>query len=251
MEACSKLVCGKNACKEVLNFAPETVKELWLCQKDNEKAKGKHEFEELAHSKGIKFRYLSKQRFQEILGTSSHQGVALSLRSLSFEKTSDFLEKSEKQKESLVLMFDSIFDPQNFGALLRVCETYACDAVVWSKNRGAGLTPTVHKASVGASIIVPKLLVSNLVDTCKKFKQAGYWVVLADVNEESQALSKFEFPEKTLLIMGSEGKGIQSSLKKQADFSVYIPMLGQIDSLNVSQATACFVYENRRQKGKI
>ena len=145
-------------------------------------------------------------------------------------------------------MLDSIFDPQNFGSLLRSAECFGVDGVIWSKNRGCELTPVVSKASVGASELLPLLCVSNLAETMRKFKKNGFWIVTAEIGEEAKSLDSFDFPEKTLLIMGSEGKGVQKLLSKEADSKVYLPMYGQIDSLNVSQAASVLLYQWTQSK---
>ncbi|MCP5504641.1 MAG: 23S rRNA (guanosine(2251)-2'-O)-methyltransferase RlmB [Chlamydiales bacterium] len=141
-------------------------------------------------------------------------------------------------EKSLVLMCDAIQDPQNFGSILRAAECFGVDAVIYSTNRNVALTPVVSKASVGASEIVPLIPVSNLVDTLKKFQDAGYFSVATEISDKAEALDSFVFPEQTLLMIGAEGPGIQPLLSKKSDFHLYIPMKGSIDSLNVSQATA-------------
>ena len=153
---------------------------------------------------------------------------------------------STTPEKSLVVMCDSITDPQNFGAILRACECFGVDALVFSKNRNVGITPVVSKVSVGGSELVPLIAVSNLVDTLKKFQDVGYFSVAAECHERSQSLYNFEFPSQTVLIIGAEGKGIQPLLSKKADYHLEIPMQGRIDSLNVSQATAVFLSHCRR-----
>ena len=108
----------------------------------------------------------------------------------------------------------------------------------YSTNRNVALTPVVSKASVGASEMVSLIPVSNLVDTLKKFQDAGYFSVATEISDQAKPLDSFEFPEKTVLMVGAEGSGIQPLLSKRSDFHLYIPMKGAIDSLNVSQATA-------------
>ena len=140
------------------------------------------------------------------------------------------------------MLLDSIFDPQNVGAILRSCECFGVDAVIISKIRGCSITPTVTKTSVGATELVPIAEVSNLTTTIEKFQKAGYWAVTAEISDKAIPLNTFEYPEKTVLILGSEGKGVQKIISKKADFHVFIPMLGRIDSLNVSQAAAVFMH---------
>ena len=146
---------------------------------------------------------------------------------------------------SLILILDSIFDPQNFGSILRASECMGADAVIYSKNRGSSLTPSAAKASSGASELIPLIEVSNLAETVRKLKKNDYSVITAEIKKEAKDIRHFSFPKKTALIMGSEGKGVQPLLSKMADCSVYIPMFGKIDSLNVMQAAVVFLAKYR------
>ena len=96
----------------------------------------------------------------------------------------------------------------------------------------------MSKTSVGASELVEVLKVSNLAETVKKFQENGFAILAADVSADAVSLYDFEFPEKFLLVLGSEGEGIQKLIMRYVDPRVYIPMRGRIDSLNVSQAAA-------------
>ncbi len=89
---------------------------------------------------------------------------------------------------------------------------------MWSKNRGVDITPVVTKVSVGASEIVALLKVSNLVEELKKFKDAGYAIVTAEVDNGALSLFEFEFPEKTVLVLGSEGEGITQAPQRTSRF---------------------------------
>jgi 23S rRNA (guanosine2251-2'-O)-methyltransferase len=240
-------VCGKNACLECLKKPNLRVKELMLHSKNDDYRSDYQPLVDYCTRHNLPVKKVSKDTLSKRLECDSHQGVCLVLKELPFIGTKELFTKVKKKENSLILMLDSIFDPHNFGALLRIAEVFQADAALWSKNRGGSLTPSVHKASVGASVLVDKVVVSNLVDAILKCKKEGYWIVSASVGEGSESITDFKFPEKTLLIMGSEGKGVQKSLEKHADFKVFIPMLGKIDSLNVSQATACFSYEFRKQ----
>jgi 23S rRNA (guanosine2251-2'-O)-methyltransferase len=112
------------------------------------------------------------------------------------------------------------------------------DAVIWSKNRGASITPIVSKASAGASEIIQTVPVPNLAQATKKLLTHGFDVITAQNSDDATNISEFDFPKRSALIMGSEGKGVQPLLQKLATKSVKIPMCGNISSLNVSQATA-------------
>ena len=143
-------------------------------------------------------------------------------------------------------MLDSIMDPHNFGAILRAAECFGVDAVLWSKNRGCDITPVVAKVSVGASELLPLVPVSNLAQALERLKDAGVWSIAADVSPEAQPIDQFEFPTKSLILLGSEGEGLQPLLLREAEFKITIPLHGKIDSLNVSQAAAVMLAAARR-----
>lgn len=233
-------IMGRNCISELLKSAPERIVEVYTCMRDPDDAL----YRQLERA-GIKINHMHKQDLAKLVDSDSHQSFVAAVKEGASVEIKQFLKQD--RDHSLVLMLDSIFDPQNLGALLRAAECYGVDLVLFSKNRGAEVTPVATKASVGASELVPIAKVSNLADTVKAFQKAGYWAVTADGGEQAESLYSFSFPEKTLLIMGSEGKGVQPLLKKNCDFLVKIPMLGQIDSLNVSQATAVFLDGYSRQ----
>ena len=232
-----RLIMGKNCLQELLEFAPEQILQVYT-------SKDQDPLIDEIENRGILIKKVKKDHLSDMAGSDSHQSFIAEVKDKQFLNLQTYLEKEENR---LVLMLDSINDPQNFGTLLRAAECFGVDAVVWSKNRGVDLTPVVSKASVGASELMPMLRVSNLVDTIKKFQEAGFWVVTAEVGEETQSLHSFEFPEKTLLVMGSEGKGVQPLISKNADFKIFIPMMGKIDSLNVSQATSVILSHWRKR----
>ena len=229
-------VMGKNCIREILKKKPETIQKIFSSQKSDPILKQAVDW-------GIPIQSISKQSLSSMVNSDSHQGFLARLYKRAYVDLKAFLKRPLDR--SLVLMCDGITDPQNFGAILRAAVCFGVEAVIFSKNRGVGITPVVTKASVGASELVPLLRVSNLAEALKQFQKAGYQVVAADVNQNSQRVDTFVFPQKSLLIMGSEHRGVQPLLRKLADVSIKIPLLGQIDSLNVSQAASILLFKAR------
>lgn len=225
-----RLVMGKNCVSEVVKHAIERLVRVYTAKRDMQDP-----LLVLLREAGIPVHQVPPHELTEYVQSDSHQSYVAVLKEKPQTSLADFLAKPRER--SLVLALDSINDPQNFGTLFRAAECFGADAVVWSKNRGCGLTPTVAKASVGASELVTGITVSNLAEAIRKFQEEGYQAVVADIDETAQSLGEFTFPDKTLLVVGSEGKGPRPLIKKLADAKVYIPMKGKIDSLNVSQAT--------------
>ena len=237
-------IMGRNTIRAVLVHSPKRIVEIFTSTEEESDSSLIQE----ASKHQIPIRKVGKKDLFQKVQSESHQGYVALVKEKPYLELRDFLANTSSKEKSLVLLLDSINDPQNFGALLRAAACFRIDGVIWSKNRGVDITPVVTKTSVGASEIVPLIQVSNLVESVKRCQKEGYFALCADVDTKAQSLYGFSFPEKTILIMGSEGKGIQPLLKKTCDGSLYIPMEGWIDSLNVSQATAVFLSSWKRQK---
>jgi len=180
----------------------------------------------------------SEEALTRMCGSDSHQSFVAHIQARTFLDVKQFLKKVADQTQVLVLMCDQIFDPQNFGALIRSAECFGVDGVAWSKNRGSDLTPVSTKASCGASEWMTLIRVSNLAEAVSQFQEAGFEVVASTLSEGSKNALHFRFAPKTVLVVGSEGEGIQPLIMKRADHCVHIPLCGKIGSLNVSAATA-------------
>jgi len=233
------LIMGKNCLHEVLKTNPKAIQKIFTSKENDpilKKAKGFN----------IPIQFVPKPRLSAMVNSESHQGVVARLYQRAYPDLRSFLRNPSEK--SLILMCDGITDPQNFGAILRAAECFGVDGVIFSKNRSVEITPVVTKASVGASELVPLLRVSNLAETMKRFQEAGFTAIAADVGEKSKRLDIFTFPDKTLLILGAEGRGVQPLLKRKADACVEIPLSGQIDSLNVSQAASILLFKASGQK---
>jgi len=150
------------------------------------------------------------------------------------------------REKAFVVVLDSITDPHNTGAIIRSADQFDVDAVVLPERRSAGDFQTVSKISAGAAAWVPLLYTANLVRTVEEFKRNGFWVFGADA--QGDPLPHTKFPDKTVLIMGSEGSGISRLLKASCDSFTAIPTSGKLDSLNVSVAAGILMYEVRRQQ---
>ncbi|HSX14187.1 MAG TPA: 23S rRNA (guanosine(2251)-2'-O)-methyltransferase RlmB [Chlamydiales bacterium] len=232
-------VIGVNALQELINHAPKRILRIYTSQ---EKGQGrKSEIIDSCKKKNIPVQTLPFDSLTKLVESDSHQGLVAQVHLRIYLSTKEFLQ--EEREKSIVLMLDQIFDPQNFGALLRCAECFGVDAVVFSKNRGSEITPVTTKSSCGASEILPLIRVSNLAETVTEFQKAGYEAVVSILDPKSESLNSFQFADKTLLIMGSEGEGVQPLICKRADRSVYIPMLGKIQSLNVAQACSVLLFK--------
>ncbi len=157
-----------------------------------------------------------------------------------------FVERLGEDETALVLILDEITDVQNLGSILRSADQFGVSLVILPERRSAQINPTVIKVSSGAAHYVPVARVVNLNREIEYLKGAGFWVYGATLQGES--LPAVTFPKRTVIVMGSEGKGISKMTEELCDHLVTIPTRGHIDSLNVSVATAIMLYEVRRQQ---
>lgn len=227
---------GLHAVREILLHAPKRLLKVYY--HEPQKQGRKSELIAALEKEGIPVVVTSSEAIHRMTGSDSHQSIAAHIKGREFLNVKQFLQKIEGEEKSLVLMADQIFDPQNFGSLIRAAECLGAQGIAWSKNRGTDITPTVAKSSCGASEILPLIRISNLAEAVSEFQDGGFEAVAALLEKGSENAFTFQFPKRTLLIVGSEGEGIQPLIRKRANRSIFIPMKGKIDSLNVSQAAA-------------
>ena len=138
-------------------------------------------------------------------------------------------------------MLDHIEDPHNFGAIIRTAESMGVKNIIIPKDRSVVVNETVMKTSAGALNYVNIIQVTNLVNAINYLKDKGFFIYGAEADGENY--KSVDYNDKRCLVMGSEGKGISPVVRKNCDMIVSLPMKGHVNSLNVSVATAIFIYE--------
>lgn len=234
-------IIGKHAIEEVLKHTPYRLKKV-LC------VRSKDPLLVALEQRGILIQFVDKKYLTHIVRTDSHQSFIAVVTPRKISSLADIIKKTQKDATSRFVMLDSITDPHNFGSILRAAECFGMNGVIWSKNRSPGITPVVTKVSSGASELLPLIEVSNLSHTLQQLQSYGYTILSTGLSLPSmESVFSFSFPEKGILILGSEGKGVQPILQSKADYNIYIPMQGKISSLNVAQAAAViFSFWSRR-----
>jgi 23S rRNA (guanosine2251-2'-O)-methyltransferase len=239
------MIMGAHALSELLRNAPKRIIQVYTSAKEVKERKGIILQE--CDKWNIPVKSVSENELTELCDSDSHQSFAAHVQGRLFIDVKPFLASMESKEKSLVLLCDQIFDPQNFGALLRAAECFGAAGIIWSKNRGTDLTPVVAKASSGASEWMPLLRVSNLAETATQFQEAGFELIASTLTASAKNALHFHFSPKTLLVVGSEGEGIQPLIQKRANHCIYLPMWGKIQSLNVSQAATALLTCYRMQ----
>ncbi|HYG44209.1 MAG TPA: 23S rRNA (guanosine(2251)-2'-O)-methyltransferase RlmB, partial [Bordetella sp.] len=145
------------------------------------------------------------------------------------------------------LVLDGVTDPHNLGACLRTADAAGVHAVVAPRDRAVGLNSTVQRVACGAADTVPYITVTNLARTLRALKERGVWVVGTD-DQAGHSLHAVDARQPLAWVMGAEGEGMRRLTRETCDQLVNIPMLGSVESLNVSVASAVCLYEAVRQR---
>lgn len=193
---------------------------------------------------GVKISYLDKKELDK-LENGNHQGIILEIPDFKYLSESDML--CNLKENPFIVILDHVEDPHNFGAIIRTAEAAGVDYVVIPKNRSVRVNATVMKTSVGALDNVKIVEVTNINNTINKLKKNGIWIVGTDM-DNSVFYDSIDYTLPIALIIGSEGFGMSSLVKKNCDFIAKIPMFGKINSLNASVAAGIMIYEVVRQR---
>ncbi|WP_339701699.1 23S rRNA (guanosine(2251)-2'-O)-methyltransferase RlmB [uncultured Marixanthomonas sp.] len=182
------------------------------------------------------------------LTNGNHQGVVAITSPISFVSLEEIVEKSLSSKKTpLFLVLDQISDVRNFGAIIRTAECTGVDAIIIQKKGGAPVSGDAVKTSAGAIFNMPICKVDHIKDAIYYLQGSGIKTIAATEKAEKDIYNT-SFNKPLALIMGSEGKGVSTSVLKIVDEQAALPLLGEINSLNVSVACGAFLYEVVRQR---
>lgn len=205
---------------------------------------------EEARSRGIPIEHVDRRRLDIMARTLKHQGIAAEVAEYRYADLSDILSRAgEKGEYPLILVLDSLQDPQNLGSLLRTAEAVGTHGVVIPRHRAVGITPAVVKASAGAVEHLLVAQVTNLVRAIDDLKEAGAWIVGIDMDGR-QAFDEIDWNIPLALVVGGEGKGIGRLVKETCDLVVRIPMRGHVSSLNAAVAGSIVLYHAWRKRSQ-
>ncbi len=186
-------------------------------------------------------------RLTQLCGTPRHQGVVARVTPLPRSHSLDDL-LDAVDGPPLLLALDGVTDPHNLGACLRVADGAGVHAVLAPKDHAVGLNATVAKVASGAAETVPYLMVTNLSRTLNELKERDIRIV-GTSDDAPQTLYQADLSGPLALVLGAEGKGLRQLTRRTCDVLVRIPMLGAVESLNVSVAAGVCLFEARRQRG--
>ena len=178
-----------------------------------------------------------------------HQGVVAVVGEYNYAQLDELVHVARRAGEPpLLLVLDSVQDPQNLGALVRTAHVAGAHGVVIPKDRAVGVTPTVVKAAAGATEHVRIATVVNVARALEELKEHEVWIAGAVAAGGSKAPWEVDFTVPIAVVLGAEGKGIRPLVLRGCDLLVKIPMFGKVASLNVGAAGAMLLYEVVRQR---
>mgnify|MGYP001014620117 FL=1 len=190
---------------------------------------------------------VDRHKLDEMSESHAHQGVIAITSDYRYYDLDEILDiPKEKGEDPFFIILDGITDPHNLGSIIRTADAVGAHAVIIPKRRSVQITPIVAKASAGAVEYLPVCKVTNIVNTIKTLKENGLWIAAVDM--DGQTFYQQNLGGPLGLVVGSEGEGISRLVKQNCDFTVSMPMSGNVTSLNASVAGGILLYEVYRQR---
>lgn len=236
---------GWHAVEAVLKREPERLQQVWI--QTGRQDKRVKSITDALDTLGVRWKVVHRRELDERV-SGVHQGIVAAV-SESREWTEDDLlaQLSGSDKPPFLLVLDGVTDPHNLGACMRTADAVGIQAVIVPKDKSASLTPVARKVACGAAETVPFVRVTNLARFLRSLQDLGVWLI-GTAGESDATLYQADFKGPVALVMGAEGKGMRRLTREHCDQLINIPMLGHVDSLNVSVATGVCLYEALRQR---
>ena len=237
------IVAGRNAVLELLK-SDKDINKIYV--ERGEKHGSINEI--VARARDAKVVLVEVEKSKLDLYAENHQGVVAIVPPFNYCEIEDILDLAkEREEDPFVLILDGIEDPHNLGAIIRTAETAGVHGIIIPKRRTAQVNATVAKVSAGATTYVKVARVNNIVDSIRKLKDAGLWVIGTDGDAETMYYNQ-DLKGPLAIVIGSEGFGMGKLVKENADILIKIPMKGEITSLNASVSSGIVIYEAVRQR---
>lgn len=240
----NRLIFGFHAVTSRIRHEASSVEEVYVDAERHDRRM--HDLIAAAKSANVRIIQADDARLSSMVGTRRHQGVVARAGALSLARNLDEL-LDAVDGPPLLLVLDGITDPHNLGACLRVADGAGAHAVIAPKDRAVGLNATAAKVASGAAETVPYITVTNLARTLRELKERDIWLI-GTTDDAPKTIFEADFSGPVALVMGSEGEGMRRLTRETCDLLVSVPMMGAVESLNVSVASGICLYEARRQR---
>ncbi len=243
-----QVIYGINPLLEIFLTCPTMVEKIVIAEGRGGEALQK--IMKLASDHGVPVEFTGREKVEKLAPRRIHQGIVGLCREHAYATVDDVIaNRHKKSRYDLIIILDSINDPQNLGAIIRTAHCCGANGVIIPSNRAASVTASVVKASAGAVYRIPTAMTVNLVRTIEYLKDKGFWIYGADAASEDSFHTP-DYEGHIGLVLGNEGLGIRPLIRKKCDFLISIPIRGEVASLNVSAAAGVILYEILRKWGK-
>ncbi len=241
----ARYIYGRHPVNEALRACPGEVQGLFVA---SGRADRLGDLISKARAHGIPVASVTRRALEDMVGEVTHQGVVATVASFAYVEVEDLLAVAKARNEPpLLLALDQIQDPHNLGALIRSALALGAHGVILPKDNSCEVTPVAVKASAGATAHLGVAKVVNLRRALDELKDAGLWVIGA-LAAATTPVAKADFTSPSVIVVGSEGKGLRRLVAETCDVRVAIPMTSALGSLNASVAGAILLYEANRQR---
>ena len=203
-----------------------------------------------AKDKGIPIYQTDRVGLDRMCPGGQHQGIVAVVSNFEYSTVEEILQVAKDRNEDpFIIILDNLEDPHNLGAIMRSGECAGAHGIIIPKRRAALVTDTVAKASAGAVEYMKVAKVTNITNAIEELKEQGVWIAACDM--DGDVYYKANLKGSIAFVIGNEGAGISKLVKENCDFTVSMPMVGNITSLNASNAAAVLMYEIRKQRDTI
>ncbi len=240
-----RILAGPHAVNEALRVKPGAIEVI--CVVESMRPTSVRRIEETARRSKVPMELLSREAVDQLAGKVVHQGVVAVTGSYPYIDLDGLLARAAEHPHPLIVVLDQIQDPRNLGAIMRSVHAFGGCGLIILKDRAAGVTAAVVRASAGASELVLTTRVTNLVRTLDRLRDEGYQVYGASTGDSTR-VAEISWRGRTALVLGSEGRGLRRLTTEHCDRLFTIPLAVDFDSLNVSAAAAIALYEASRQR---
>ena len=206
------------------------------------------ELETLIKKEQITTSFVPVEKLDRLSKNKNHQGAVAQISPIEFADLEKLIETSlEATDAPLFLLLDQISDVRNFGAIIRTAECTGVNGIIIQQGCSAPINAETIKTSAGAAFKLPISRVNHIKDAIYMLKASDIKIVAATEKTDDLVYS-VDFKQPIAIVMGSEHRGVNPSVLKIVDYKAKLPLLGSIDSLNVSVACGAFLYESIRQR---
>ena len=230
----TRVIAGRRPVLEALRGGTE-LRRIYI-----EPRRADPEIEKAAEEKRVPVAHRDRAALDRMTDGVRHQGVVALAEDYPFREIEDFV---GRERPAALVALDQVTDPQNLGAIIRSAVTLGLDGVVLQKHRAAGITPSVVRASAGATEHASIARVTNLQRTLLSLSEAGFEIIGLDAGGDHDVRDIEPSASGRVLVVGSEGKGLRRMVRERCDRVVHIHQEGPMDSLNASVAAAIAMYE--------